>query len=283
MSGKSQYYQAGDGLPARKSGHWAQTKLGALASYMGIVNKAMQPSWSQRCYIDLMAGGGKCAIIAHDLVRLEFDGSPLLAQQCTPPFTSLVLVEADARLSAALVSRLGADDRVSVVDGDCNDPATIAKVRSAVSPRALGIVFVDNLGLNVMFRTLVQLTRGRPWDLVVTFQVSALNRTVHLALTTASERDRWDAFFGTPAWVDVVKDFEAKRLTVREMATALLNLYARQLASIGYEHHHTWPVTMRNNRNAKLYTVELFSKHALGKKLAHAISPRREATLFDAL
>lgn len=117
----------------------------------------------------------------------------------------------------------------------------------------------------------------------MTFQVSALKRTELHALQHPSGRARWDAFFGTPDWLQVLQDFDAKRLSVRDVSTALKALYAKQLATIGYQHHQPLPSAMKNSRNGTLYTVELFSKHALGKKLFKAISPRDNQGTLDGL
>lgn len=283
MSGKSRYLAAGDGLLARVSGPWAEAKLGALDRYNATVNMAMKAKWPERCFIDLMAGGGKCVLADRDDVLREFDGSPLLAQRCAPAFTKLVLVEAHPLLAQALTSRVGADPRVTIINQDCNSPETVERIRATVSPRALGIVFVDNLGLDVTFHTLRRLTLNRKWDLLVTFQVSALKRTELHALQHPAGRARWDAFFGTAEWLQVLQDFDAKRLSVRDVSTALKALYAKQLATIGYAHHQPLPTAMKNSRNGTLYTVELFSKNEVGKKLFKAISPRDSQGTFDGL
>src|SRR4051794_11756071 len=100
MSG-STYRLADDGMPARVSGEWAQEKLGALSGYFDIVNKAMgqRSTFQKVCYVDLMAGGGKC-VLKRSFV--EFDGSPLIALASTPPFSSLVFVEKHPDLFEAL-------------------------------------------------------------------------------------------------------------------------------------------------------------------------------------
>lgn len=271
MSGKSRYVTSADGLPARVSGHWASTKLRVLSDYMTLVNRAMVNKWPSRSFIDLMAGGGQCAIVGHDdRILSEFEGSPRRAAATTPPFTSLIFVEQVPSLLHALRQRVGEDTRTAIIEGNCNAPDVIDHIRRTV-PRGLGIVFADNLGLDVTFDSLRRLTADRRWDVVVTFQVSALRRTKHLAV---DEPDRWDAFFGTNDWLQVMRDFEARRLRVRELPTALLELYSRQMASIGYSHHRSLPDALRNSRGGKLYTLELYSKHPLAGKLFEAVSPR---------
>lgn len=55
-------------------------------------------------------------------------------------------------------------------------------IRNALPAAALGIVFVDMLGLDVHFDTLATLTSGRKLDLLLTLQVSDFTRNAENAL-----------------------------------------------------------------------------------------------------
>jgi three-Cys-motif partner protein len=83
------------------SGDWAQEKLHYLGGYMGIFNGGMKNLWPHRTYLDLMAGPGRCVLDDSDE---EFDGSPLRALKCEPPFTSVLLVESSPKLLRDLPS-----------------------------------------------------------------------------------------------------------------------------------------------------------------------------------
>jgi three-Cys-motif partner protein len=281
VSGKSQYRTASDGLPARVSGPWAQDKLDALSRYNGIVLRAVKDKWKGLCYVDLLAGSGKCVLGSSGR---EFDGSPLLALQCSDPaFTSVVLVESDDRLSAALRARtMGAADRATIIEGDCNSPEVIRRIRRTVPVDVLSIVFVDNLGLDVTFSTISRIVAGRAMDLIVTFQVSDLKRNAKLALTNDLEAGRWNRFFGTTNWRRTIADFEAKRIVAPDLGTALADFYADRLAKLGYRVRGQMNRTMANMRGAPLYRVMLFSKHPLAQKLFSVASRGRQSTLdFD--
>ena len=169
MSGKSEYRTATDGLPARVSGPWAEDKLEALSGYSRIVLRAVKGKWKSLCYVDLLAGGGKC--ISRTSAR-EFDGSPLLALELNEPaFSKVVLVESDHKLCTALRSRTqAANDRTTIIEGDCNAANVIRSIRQTVSSQALSIVFVDNLGFDVTFSTISRIVDGRAMDLIVTFK-----------------------------------------------------------------------------------------------------------------
>jgi three-Cys-motif partner protein len=233
VSGKSEYRAASDGLPARVSGPWAEDKLEALSRYSRIVLRAVKNKWEGLCYVDLLAGGGKCILRGSNR---EFDGSPLLALECSDPaFTTVVLVESDERLCGALrIRTAAAGDRATIIDGDCNGSDVIRQIRHAVPTRALSIVFVDNLGLNVTFSTISRIVAGRAMDLIVTFQVSDLKRNARLALRNDAEAGRWDRFFGTRDWRRAITDFEAKRITAPDLGTALADFYGDRLAKLGY-------------------------------------------------
>jgi three-Cys-motif partner protein len=267
---KSVYRTAADGMPARVSGGWAQTKREAFSNYLSIFNRATYKKWPHRSCIDLMAGCGKCVLKRS---TLEFDGSPLVALASSPPFTSLIFVESDDRLFDALNTRtLTEQKRTHLIHGDCNDPVVIDAIRAAVPHNALSTAFVDNLGLDVTLAALKQLTAGRRIDLVITFQMSDIKRNVDRALARPERGARWDRFFGTPMWRQAVADFEAGKIRASDLGGALEDFYAGRLATIGYAHHTQLNRAMRNTRNAPLYRVMLFSKDPLAVKLFNASS-----------
>jgi three-Cys-motif partner protein len=281
VSGKSEYRTASDGLPARVSGPWAEDKLEALSRYSGIVLRAVKDKWKSLCYIDLLAGGGKCVLRGSGR---EFDGSPLLALELSgPAFTKVVLVESEQRLCAALRARTAAAvDRATIIEGDCNAADVIRRIRRVVPADALSIVFVDNLGLDVTFSTISRIVAGRAMDLIVTFQVSDLKRNAGLALTNDAEAGRWDRFFGTTDWRRIIADFEAKRIAAPDLGTALSSFYGDRFVKLGYRVRGQMNRTMANTRSAPLYRVMLFSKHPLARKLFSVASRGRQGGLdFD--
>jgi three-Cys-motif partner protein len=257
MSRNSRYVSASDGLLARKSGAWAKEKLHYLRAYMTIFNNGMKAKWSQRSYIDLMAGPGRCITPPTD----EFDGSPLLSLRA-PHFTHHVFVEALPKLMDALQRRAqaAASNSPTYICADCNDSSTIAQIRDATPRGGLALAFVDNLGLDVTFETIALLTDGRRTDLVITFQVSDLRRNVGHAVT-ASQAGRFDRFFGSPNWREVVSDFEGGLLNVPNVETALTDFYVNRLATIGYGHVAQLHTLMKNDNGASLYRLILAAKH----------------------
>jgi three-Cys-motif partner protein len=231
---------------------------------MAIFNKAMHRKWKRRVYVDLLAGTGRCALQSGQ----EFDGSPLLGIKCQPPFSCVVAVDRAGNLLDALRHRVrGAAE---IIDGDCNDPTTIRRVRSLIDPSALSLCFIDMLGIEVAFETVRQVTTDLRMDVLITFQVNDLTRNLHSAVKSGSERH--DRFFGTTEWLRVVKDHEAGRGTSSDVASALTDFYCARLSTIGYRHVAQLHRLMRNTMNAPLYRLVLAAKHELGATFFRKIS-----------
>jgi three-Cys-motif partner protein len=266
---------AADGLPARPSQPYAEEKLTYFERYLNVVARSMKGKWPMRAVVDLLAGPGRCILQSGH----EFDGSPLIALQTHPAWTDVVFVEADPALADALdtrVKKVPTSSRVTILPGDCNDPAIIAKVRHLVPPNALVVVFVDMLGADVPFETLAQLTAHRRMDLLITFQVGDLRRNLRDALQQEGEGQRLDRFFGSRDWRQVAA-------RPGDRIPDLTQFYEDRLRSLDYPHIGRSLDVMRNSRNVEQYRLLLASRHPLGpeffEKIA-AISPRGERRLF---
>jgi three-Cys-motif partner protein len=244
-------------------------KLYYVERYFTIFNKGMHRKWPRRAYVDLMAGPGRCITDAGD----EFAGSPVLAAKSEPHFEKCVFVEKEPVLQRALAARTESfKDRVRVVAGDCNDPAIIRRVRQEVPANALGITFVDMLGLNVWLSTLKDLTVNRRMDLVITLQVHDFTRNALSASSEQQGTERFDRFFGSPDWRQVVADCASRQAVNADIATALTGYYTQRLATIGYPYVHELHVLMKNTRNAPLYRLVLAAKHEQAVKFFKSIA-----------
>jgi three-Cys-motif partner protein len=173
-----------------------------------------------------------------------------------------VFIEADEAYAAALTARTSTDAvRRTILTADCNSRGTITEIRRLIGPRMLTLCFVDNLGLSVTFETIRSLVDGdRPIDLMFTFQVNDLTRNIDDAMTSA-EGLRFDAFFGSPRWRDVIRRFDHGDTARSDRATALADFYGEQLGLIGYAHVDQLHRIMKNTRNAPLYRLLLASRH----------------------
>lgn len=268
MASGSEYRLAGDGHLARVSGDWAIDKLYYVERYMRIFTQAMARHW-RLVYLDLLAGPGRC--VTED-GALEFDGSPILAAKTTPPFETIVAVEAEPALAAGFQTRLQFAAQARVLEGDCNDPAVIQPLRAeAHRANTLTLAFLDMLGTDVTFDTIRALSAGCRMDLLITLQINDLVRNAALALG-GPQHVRFDAFFGTDAWAAVVQQQASRQLPGTDLATALMDLYVAQLATIDYAHVYPLQRVMRNTTQAPLYRLLLASKHPLGAEFFEKVS-----------
>src|SRR5262249_1063609 len=72
---------------------------------------------------------------------------------------------------------------------------------------------------------------------------------------------RFDAFFGSGAWRDVVRRFDRGQTVHADRATALAHFYGEQLGGIGYGEVEQLHRPMKNTRNAPLYRLLLASRN----------------------
>jgi three-Cys-motif partner protein len=215
----------------------------------------MKYRWSNRVFLDLLAGCGRCV---DEKTGEEFDGSPLRAIQCAEPFTRMICVESDGGLADALEQRTAG--KVTVVRDDCNDPRVIEQLRTSLGYGTLGLAFIDNLGLDVPLSTITALTEGKLLDLFIVFQIGDIKRNIRDVLSGRDETDRFDSFFGV-GWRDVAEKADDENLTADETTTRLLDFYAAKLKGLGYNHIAHSRRVMKNSTGVGLYRLILAGRH----------------------
>jgi len=251
---------AKDGLLARRVGSWAEEKLFYLARYIDIFNKGMQYKWPRRAYIELFAASGR--VMMDD--ERELDGSAMLALNTEVPFTHHFFNDLEPLAIDSLKRRVG--DTAALVayeTRDCNDAARL--FRSKLPPDSLDLLFIDPTNWQIQFDTIVELTKGRRMDLVMTFHVGGMKRAVDSAPRSL------DDFFGTSDWKSAYQASLSAGL--RQGGRILLDCYEQQLRKIGYE----WVVddlTIRNTKNVSLYHLIFASKNPRGEDFSKKISQR---------
>lgn len=271
---------ARDGEWARCSGSWAAEKLSHLENFMAIFTGGMHRRWEDRlAYVDLMAGPGLCSAEG----GLEFQGSPLRALQTRRRFQTAVFVEKDPILAASLhvrSQREGYAPDPVILQSDCNALETVHQIRR-LTHDSLTLVFIDLLGFNVSFETIRALTSGRPMDLVITFPEQDIAR--NFALAFPRRDDRFDDFFGTDKWREVVRLYRRQRkYSGKPVKLLLLEFYAQRLKELGYA-VDLGVGPMRNSRRVPLYRPVFASKHPRGIDFwnkASRCGPYRAQKLF---
>src|SRR5438105_13937959 len=98
-----------DGLPVRLSGDWVRRKHHYLDRYCRITATGMKNKFTERVFLDVMAGPGTCKIKGSSE---ELPGSPLIAMK--HEFTKFVFVESDSKLATALEKRLAMQPKANL-------------------------------------------------------------------------------------------------------------------------------------------------------------------------
>ena len=112
-----------DGLPTLVQGSWSRDKLYFVSYFSSLFNGGMKKLWPIRAYVDLFAGPGLCKDRDSGA---EFPGSPLIALDCTIPFTHLYFNDLNEEFVDALYKRQKRQQptaNVTYLSMDCNRAA----------------------------------------------------------------------------------------------------------------------------------------------------------------
>jgi three-Cys-motif partner protein len=230
------------------------------------VIKGKQP----RCYVDLLAGPGRCHL--DDDPSYHFEGSPMIAAATEPAFDRMLFLEADPACARALRARLSARGLPpeSVIETDCNRDDAIERARRALAG-TLGLVFADTLGLStIQHETLRKLTRHRRFDLIYTFHVSDVTRNVGATLHTPSEAARFAASLGSD-WQTAWQAYRHAH-PARTDAAAIEDFFRQQLLGLGFPYVEPLRSVMKNRKGAPLYRLWLASHYEGAPALWKGIS-----------
>ena len=243
---------AADGLPARQSGDWIRRKHHYLDRYCGITATGMKNSFSERVFVDVMAGPGICKI--KDTGE-EFPGSPLIALK--HDFTRFVFIETDSELADALERRIAAHPKAPLATVIRRDWTQVAAEGRLKFPRALVVAFVDPTGISqVPWIAMERLLRDNPKiDLLATLQYAmGITLNVYQYIEAGpNQTTALDIFLGERDW----RSWPRER-TDADFATLVLNRWVEKLGALGFQGSRQ--ITVEAN-NTPLYRLALFSRH----------------------
>lgn len=258
---------APDGLPAQCVGQWAADKHYYLQQYIEAtraVRAGYRPPKGHggAAFIDLFAGPGIVRVRESGEIR---DGSPMVAfRHAEAPFTQLVLCDLAPENVRALRARTAGDaSRVTVVEGDCNEK--IEQAAAAIPEHGLNIALVDPFALQALkFSTLKRLAAFKRMDLVVHFPTADIKRN----LGQNENTKRWlDEALGTNEW--------STKITSSTDVAGLIEVFKKQLGTLGYQSQHVRSEPIRNNQNATLYYLVYASKSDRGDKIWQSITKNK--------
>lgn len=260
---RTEWVTASDGLDARVVGGWVRRKVHHVDRLLDIFGTAMRNKWPSLGYAELFAGPG----LSFDRLAGDYiTGSSRRAVGAK--FTHYAFNDLDPRATAALSARLTADavrKPYSVYTHDCN--AVVPLIRASLPANGLSLVFVDPTAFQIKMDSLIELSRDRHLDMLVTFHVGSLLRV------GGREAPVVDAFFGTHRWRDAFKGPRSERVR------RLVETYNGELTRRGGYMPDAFEnaVLVKNGRGVTMYYLVLFSRHPLGAKFWH------EAAVVDEL
>lgn len=249
-----------DGHPIQCVGAWVDEKHTYVRRYVDATRAAraafLGPGKGGAAFVDLFAGPGRARVreTGHFV-----KGSPFIAlDHQEAPFSRLILCDLAAINVAALRTRTKSyEDRVCVVEGDCN--LVIDDIVRLVPPYGLNIALVDPYALSQLsFATLRKLVQLSRMDLVIHFPTGDIKRNFH------QNAEHLDRFLGTPSWRSSVKS--------ASQAHKLIDVLRAQLVTLGYTGEPVRDIAVDNRKHTVMYHLVFASKNRLGDKIWKSVT-----------
>jgi len=255
-----------DGLLTPEVGPWTLQKHALIKLYAEIFSTSMKDKWSSRVFLDLFAGAGRGLI---EGTKRIIPGSPMIAMAVPNPFTHYVFCEANHACADALRKRLPtltpAGSSATVVEADVNahvDRATAALPMHGSGQTVLTLCLVDPFKIKDLDFGIIRRLAQRKVDflcLLPTFMDANRNEKVYLA----PGNKNLDRFLGQAAW--------RTRWANRTNPNLQFGDFVRQEFEDGMKamEYLVSPGASRivqHDEGAKLYHLELFSRHPLAEK-----------------
>jgi three-Cys-motif partner protein len=281
-------------------GPWARDKLDRLRKYLSAYTAIMaKQQWADGfMYIDAFAGAGRARVRQSNQANeiLDFgpthededpdlssvlDGSPAVALNVRPSFTTYVFLERD-QARAQLLESFKADHPDRPIDirvGDSNEYLRDTLVKSYAWAKWRAVVFVDPFGMTVPWETFTRLAKTKAIEVFVNFPLNmAIQRLLkRSAKFTTKERNKLDDYFGDPGWHDLLypttHDLFGSQLAtkIEDSSKQLVKWYCERLrATFGYA---STPHLVSSTHNRPLYYLIHAGPNATGAKIAtHVLS-----------
>lgn len=266
MSGQP-LVKASDGELALVTGSWSVDKHDYIHRLADIFSTGMKNRCRYRCFIELFAGPGSCAI---EGTATELPGSPLQAINIRDRFTHYLFNDINPECIAALrrrVSHLDVLPEPQYFTNDCN--RVVPELRAALPPasESLELAVIDAWGWEMSFDALASLTLGRRMDIIVTFPIGFIKRNWNRQL------DQLDRFLGGDGYKEAFLAAMQQEPGKASPSRILLDYYEGRLKDIGYKYPNDY-VWIVNTRQVKLYHLVFASKHPRGNDFWEKITKR---------
>ncbi|MYE14433.1 MAG: 23S rRNA (adenine(2030)-N(6))-methyltransferase RlmJ [Gammaproteobacteria bacterium] len=283
-------------------GPWAREKLDCLGNYLEAYTTILRRQrFRGYFYVDAFAGPGSLKLrrervddseqrallevaehASRDTGEGEYiSGSPRVALELEQPFTYYIFIELDpSRIEELelLRSEFKWPERIRIRREDCN--AYLRRLLERMEGQWRywrGVVFLDPFGMQVPWETLVALGQTRAVEVFINFPVGmAIQRLLKRSgAFTQREREKLDAYFGTPEWFDLLyrrrEDLfgQDSKEKVREAGDVLVRWYRDRLRdAFGYVSDAR---EVQNTRGAPLYYLIFAGPNRTGARIANHV------------
>ncbi len=259
-------------------GPWVEDKFFFLERYL-IASREARRKFSDNgnaAFIDLFAGPGKC-IIKGEKKEIDSGGMRALKRE-DAPFNNLYYFDIVQANVDSLGKRMNRKSGIHIHCGDSNILVEELMQKLMQDLYRYHFAFIDPFSpQGLKFDTLKKLAKLNKMDMLINFPIGAIKRN----LQTWMDRSDTilDDFLGTNEWRR-----EIKESTKGNIFRALIEIYKKQLISIGYPEEGLRAassddkicsglptVPIRNTKDVDLYVLILASKHPLGQKIWNSI------------
>lgn len=250
-----------DKLPAMEVGDWAKEKADLLRRYVD-ASRGARARYRACSYIDLFCGPGR--VFRRDASEFA-DGCAITAWRQSvdsgTPFSQVIVGDVDQSNVVCCERRLLAVNApVRTLVGKAEEIAE--KAIRQLDPYGLHLAFLDPFNVGALPLKIVEvLARVKRMDLIVHFSQNDLQRNLPEP-SDLHNGAAFDAF--APGWRGAITAAAHNR--VMQRSQYFQHWISRIRSFDGYQVADAVPL-IRNNRNAPLYRLVLFSRHPLGKKL----------------
>jgi three-Cys-motif partner protein len=227
-------------------------------------------------YVDAFAGAG---VHISKTTGKMVPGSPLNALYVQPPFDRIVLIDVDSEKIQSLQAICGADRRVELHPGDCNEVLTsklLPKLQFPSYWRALCVLDPYGIhGKTLQWATIKEIAKAETFDMFLNFPLMDINRnTLRKRLESAATPDivAFTEFWGGEEWKSLMyqRDLFGGLDKVGTNQTLAL-AFQKRLHGVADFKFVPEPILMKNAKGGELYYLFFASHQPVAKNIVEDI------------
>lgn len=227
-------------------------------------------------YIDAFAGSGKCILCNKkcdstggqkciECGKGEYiDGSALISLKASNKFNGYLFMELNDEnvdnLNKFISEEIEPDlvKKVKVKKEDSN--ILLKEIYKYISNHSGCLIFLDLVGPELEWETIVYLSKIKKAELLILYPYD-----MSIVRLVNGYSDKIDKFYGTPRWLEIYKSKE--NFNAEKRKTGLLNLYIKNLESLGFEYVVYKQIRRKLREGKALYHLIFATHHPVGKKI----------------